>query len=70
MNDIQFAILKTLAQICGSQVYIALMVYLLGGNVRYDIAIMWVISFSILVSLLKIDLLITNKKSNKNERNV
>jgi predicted transcriptional regulator len=64
MNDIQFSILKIVAQICGSQLYIALVVYLLGGNINYKILIMWTIC------LLKIDLLITNKKSNQNERNI
>ena len=70
MNDIQFSILKIVAQICGSQLYIALVVYLLGGNINYKILIMWTICFIISISLLKIDLLITNKKSNQNERNV
>jgi hypothetical protein len=70
MNDIQFSILKIVAQICGSQLYIALVVYLLGGNINYKILIMWTICFIISISLLKIDLLITNKKSNQNERNI
>lgn len=70
MNDIQFAILKTVAQICGSQLYIALVVYLFRGKINYKILIIWAICFIISISLLKIDLLITNKKSNQNERNV
>lgn len=70
MNNIQFAILKIVAQICGSQLYIASAVYLLGGKINYKILIIWAICFVISISLLKIDLLITNKKSNQNERNV
>lgn len=70
MNNIQFAILKIVAQICGAQLYIALVVYLFGGKINYKILIIWAICFIISISLLKIDLLITNKKSNQNERNV
>jgi hypothetical protein len=62
MNDIQFAIIKIIAQIFGSQLYIAFMVYILGGSVNFEIAKIWIICFIVSVLLLKIDLLITNKK--------